>query len=202
MYYRLIVGKSCSPIHHWLQSSDLCIWSITSHFSLSSDFKVCSFHEGSCEVRYTIGTDLRGDEDTFHVVMDDGQSSVSTLRQGNSDCIPRQEIWPIFVGIILGIIVVGLLAVILWRCCTYIGVSLHGFLWKKLNLVLLCKNVVVKWTYGWQCQFCIVRANLGSLPWMYILLCILNHTKLIKSMAKKKQDCLHDIPITPIIIAQ
>jgi hypothetical protein len=88
------------------------------------DFKVCSFREGSCEVRYTIGTDLRGDEDMFHVVMDEGQSSVSMLRQGDSNCIPRQEIWPIFVGIILGIIVVGLLAVILWRCCTYIGVSL------------------------------------------------------------------------------
>lgn len=45
---------------------------------------------------------------------------------------------------------------------------------------------MVKWTYGWQCQFCIVRANLGSLPWMYIqLLCILNHTEQIKSMIKK-----------------
>ena len=94
------------------------------HSLFLSGFKVCSFREGSCEVHYTVSTDLSGDEDTFHIVMDEGQSSVSILRQGNSNCIPRQEIWPIFVGIILGIIVVGLLAVILWRCCTYIGVSL------------------------------------------------------------------------------
>ena len=58
----------------------------------------------------------------FHIVMDESQPSVAMLRRGNSNCVPRQEIWPIFVGIILGIIVVGLLAVILWRCCTYIGV--------------------------------------------------------------------------------
>ena len=103
------------------------------HVIFLSDFKVCSFREGSCEVRYTIGVDLTGDEDMFHVVMDEGQSSVSTLRRGNSNCIPRQEIWPIFVGIILGIIVVGLLAVILWRCCTYIGVSLARLL-RKQNL--------------------------------------------------------------------
>ena len=92
-------------------------------FFFVSELKVCSFRDGSCEVRYTIGTDVRGNEDTIHVLMDETQPSVVMLRGGSSDCNPPQQIWPIFVGIILAIIVVGLLAVVLWRCCTYLAVS-------------------------------------------------------------------------------
>lgn len=88
-----------------------------------TEFKICSFREESCEVRYTIGTNVQGSEDIIHIVMDETQPSVVMLRSGSSDCNPQEQIWPIFVGIILGIVVVGLIAVILWRCCTYLGVS-------------------------------------------------------------------------------
>ncbi len=60
-----------------------------------------------------------------------GQSALSVLLGGSADCNPAPLIWPIFVGIILGIVVVGILAVVLWRCCTYLGEYLEYRQWMK-----------------------------------------------------------------------
>ena len=71
--------------------------------------------------------DLRGDEEIFQAVMDDDQPSVSMLRQGNSEYVPRPPLkfWPVIVAGILGSIVIGpVLVMILWKCINYIGVSL------------------------------------------------------------------------------
>ena len=38
-------------------------------------------------------------------------------------CRPTLLVWPIPVGIILGILLIGLITIIVWRCLTYAGVS-------------------------------------------------------------------------------
>lgn len=91
--------------------------------SLSAGMKVCSLREGSCEVRYFLGTDIQGDEDMIQIFLEPSQGSLNTLGEGSSSCNPSTPIWPIFVGIILGTIFVGVLVIILWRCFTYLGVS-------------------------------------------------------------------------------
>ncbi|XP_064385860.1 integrin beta-1-like isoform X2 [Halichondria panicea] len=98
---------------------------------MASDLKVCSVREGSCEVRYRISEAIEGDESDIFVVLDMGQSALSVLLGGSADCNPAPLIWPIFVGIILGIVVVGILAVVLWRCCTYLGEYLEYRQWMK-----------------------------------------------------------------------
>ncbi len=85
--------------------------------------KICSLREGSCEVRYYLSTDVQGDEEAIQIFMDPTQSSLVTLGEGSSSCNPPTPIWPIFVGIILGTIFIGILVIILWRCFTYLGVS-------------------------------------------------------------------------------
>ncbi len=96
-----------------------------------TDLKVCSVREGSCEVRYRISEAIEGDESDIFVVLDMGQPALSVLLGGSADCNPAPLIWPIFVGIILGIVVVGILAVVLWRCCTYLGEYLEYRQWMK-----------------------------------------------------------------------
>ena len=59
------------------------------------------------------------------------QSSLGVLQGGSADCNPAPLIWPIFVGIFLGIVVIGILAVLLWRCCTYLGEYLEYQQWEK-----------------------------------------------------------------------
>ncbi len=85
--------------------------------------KICSLREGSCEVRYFLGVDVQGNEETIQIFRDPSQSSLVTLGEGSNRCNPPTQIWPIFVGIILGTIFVGILVIILWRCFTYLGVS-------------------------------------------------------------------------------
>ena len=85
--------------------------------------KVCSVREGSCEVLYYLSTSIHGNEPHIPIFMDLTQSSLETLGMGSTSCNPPVVIWPIFVGIILGTIFVGILVLVLWRCCTYLGVS-------------------------------------------------------------------------------
>ena len=85
---------------------------------------MCSLREGSCEVRYFLSTNIRGSEEHIQVFMDSSQGSLGTLREGSNDCSSSTPVWPIIVGTIVGIIIVGLLVLVLWRCCTYLGVSL------------------------------------------------------------------------------
>ena len=98
---------------------------------LSTELKVCSIREGSCEVRYRISKAIEGDEDNVYIALDMSQSSLGVLRGGSSECNPAPLIWPIFVGIFLGIVVIGILAVFLWRCCTYLGEYLEYQQWAK-----------------------------------------------------------------------
>ena len=89
-----------------------------------SGMKLCSLREGSCEVRYYLGSNVRGDENMIQIFLDSTQDSLVTLGEGSNQCNPPTPIWPIFVGIILGTIVVGILVIVLWRCGTYLGVSI------------------------------------------------------------------------------
>ncbi len=50
------------------------------------------------------------------------------------DCSPELLIWPIPVGIILGIILVGIIAIVVWRCISYCGVRLP---WLVQDIVFL-----------------------------------------------------------------
>lgn len=95
------------------------------------DLKVCSVREGSCEVRYRISDSIEGDENNIMVLLDMSQSALSVLRGGSADCVPAPLIWPIIVGIILGIVVVGIVALLLWRCCSYLGEYLEYRQWKN-----------------------------------------------------------------------
>ena len=94
----------------------------------TTDMKVCSLREDSCEVRYLLSTNIVGDEDFIQVYLDRTQRSLVTLGEGSTDCNPSTPIWPIFVGIILGTIVVGVLVIVLWRCFTYLGVRPCSYL--------------------------------------------------------------------------
>ena len=119
----VLILPSCVCVHVF---ATLCVLMTGSSSHLPhSGLKVCSFRVGTCEVRYSISTDVEGTEDAIYVVMDTSQQSIRTLQRGSMNCDTTTPIWPIFVGIILAIIVVGVLALLLWRCCTYIGVSLN-----------------------------------------------------------------------------
>ena len=85
--------------------------------------KICSLRQESCEVRYFLNTKIQGNESNIKVFLDYNQPSLVTLREGSSNCNRGIELWPIFLGIILGTIVVGMLVFMVWRCCTYFGVS-------------------------------------------------------------------------------
>jgi len=74
---------------------------------------------------------VKGDENGIYALLDMGQSSLGILLTGSADCNPAPLIWPIFVGIILGIVLVGILAILLWRCCTYLGEYLEYREWEK-----------------------------------------------------------------------
>ncbi len=100
-------------------------------FYYTPDLKVCSVRDGSCEVRYRISQTIEGDENDIMVLLDMTQSAVSVLRGGSTECVPAPLIWPIIVGIILSIVVVGIVAVLLWRCCSYLGEYLEYQQWKK-----------------------------------------------------------------------
>ena len=100
----------------------------------AAGMKICSLREGSCEVLYYLGTDIEGNEESIQIFMDPAQPSLVTLGEGSSSCNPSTPIWPIFVGIILGTIFVGILVIILWRCFTYLGVSavsIHNYIIRR-----------------------------------------------------------------------
>lgn len=100
-----------------------CTFYYVSLMSFYAGMKICSLRSGSCEVRYFLDRRLLGDESDIMVMLDDTQPSLVTLREGSTNCNPGTPIWPIFVGIILGTILVGVIVLVLWRCCTYVGVS-------------------------------------------------------------------------------
>eukprot|EP00731_Ephydatia_muelleri_P018141 Em0011g181a len=84
----------------------------------------------SCEVIYELDRYVTGLEGNVYVVLDTTQKNYATLR-GNGDCNPSQVIWPIPVGIVLGIIVVGVIALILWKACSQLGEFLEYKQWEK-----------------------------------------------------------------------
>ncbi len=57
------------------------------------------------------------------------------------DCSPELLIWPIPVGIILGIILVGIIAIVVWRCISYCGVRLP---WLVQDIVLLHCHLLLR----------------------------------------------------------
>ena len=93
-------------------------------------FRSCSITSQSCEVIYELDRYATGLEANIYVVLDTTQKNYATLH-GNGDCNPSQVIWPIPVGIVLGIIVVGIIALILWKACSKLGEFLEYKQWEK-----------------------------------------------------------------------
>ena len=85
--------------------------------------KVCSIREGSCEVRYLLNRRIRGDESSITTFVDNSQSSIEVLARGSTQCQSSVVIWAIFVGIIVGTIILGIVIIVIWRLCTYLGVN-------------------------------------------------------------------------------
>lgn len=94
-------------------------------------FKSCSLNENGCEVRYSVSRLLTGNEPEVYVVINLNQSTIATLRNDPNQCSSQVLVWPIVVGIILGIVLVGIIVVIVWRCLTYLGEYLEYKQWEK-----------------------------------------------------------------------
>lgn len=123
---RVLQGAECP-----LDCQDRLQINDTTDMITTADMKVCSLREGSCEVRYFLGSNVQGNEDGIQIFLDSAQRSLDTLGEGSSSCNPSIIIWPIFVGIILGTIFVGILVIVLWRCFTYLGEYLEYQQWSK-----------------------------------------------------------------------
>lgn len=99
--------------------------------SNNTDLRNCSLVESGCEVRYRINPLVQGTEDGLFVFIDTSQTGYVTVTTNPSDCSSDQPIWPIPVGIILGIIIVGIILIALWRGLTYLGEYLEYQQWQK-----------------------------------------------------------------------
>ena len=94
--------------------------------------KLCD-GEGLCEVHYYLGSDIRGDENKIQIFLHGLHPGFPHHLGGGVKPVqsPSTPICPIFVGI-----VVNILVIVLWRCGTYLGVSIDG------ELSIYCCNGV------------------------------------------------------------
>jgi hypothetical protein len=118
-------GKSCSE-------DDNCTRiTLLDRTPVGTNFKTCSVIEAGCEVRFHVDRLVTGDEDQIVVYFDRNQSNARTLRDNPDECSPQLLIWPIPVGIILGVLLIGLITIIVWRGLTYVGEYLEYRQWLK-----------------------------------------------------------------------
>nr|WEL12717.1 integrin beta 1A [Halisarca dujardinii] len=79
----------------------------------------CQVDYETCQLRFYLDSLIQGTEaDTIVAVYVDTTSS-AYLNIRSDACGVQEEVWPIVVGIVLGIIVLGLLALIIWRAAVY-----------------------------------------------------------------------------------
>jgi hypothetical protein len=85
----------------------------------SKDLRRCQVEYQTCQLPFYLDSLLLGSETDMVIRVFVDTSSATYARIQSNDCGETEEVWPIVVGIVLGIIVLGLLALIIWRAAVY-----------------------------------------------------------------------------------
>lgn len=94
-------------------------------------FKNCSLALDGCEVLFQMDDLVLGTEDVVYAVLSPDQSDYDKLRNDPGSCGAGLLIWPIPVGIVLGIILVGIVAIVVWKLLSLANEYLEYRQWMK-----------------------------------------------------------------------